>query len=1041
MNPLIGRTEELTALNRALEGVAEGRGGCLILSGEAGIGKTRLIEELRSEAGRRDIRMVNGAALADVNEPFLAFSRALEPEVSEPLFEEHEFKSFTKLFAVNRAGMLVAEASPDVEEDMDADIFAGMLSAVQDFVRDSFDSAGAMKGGLGRLEYGDMKIMIEHGQFLFLTAVFKGAEHADMKGVLKRAVKRIEADERLDLESWSGRMDEVEGVQEEVVLLAETRFRVRRDLEGVKLENERLRISTKVLGHLEELSGGGGLLVILEDLHWADESSLFVTSYLARNIPDKRILLVGTMRPAESDLLGSTIDDLAGEGVLTVLKLESLGSESVRGLADQMYPGNGFPGEFIDKLAAQCEGNPFFVNEMLRHMGEAGSISEGNGGFVLAGEDFSLPGSVQDVVQRRLERLDPNEMATAEYASCIGGEFEWAMISSYGHIKDARGAVERLCASGIFEARGRAVAFSHAIYQDFIYTSIGTRWKAAYHKNLGEYYEAEYRRDPDEVLYELARHFSRSNEFAKALDYCIRAGEKAEGAFAPEQAIGFYSDALDQAGRIRTDTRALALDLQERLGDLQVLVGEFDKAISRFGEAGEKHEEARAKARLLRKTADAYEKISEYDRTVEVVDRALGVVPRGSTEHGRLLTIAGLALTRKGENDRAMERFTEAQTVLEKADGAERELGLLHKAVGGVHWSMGRFSESLECFEKALSAMEAAGDELGVSSSLHNIGMVYTITMEAEKGLEYYQRSLEMTERLGDAYGSAYTLYNMGYSHMLMDHWEEARDYFEKSIGMKRRMGDVRGTVDALVGLGQIHQHWGQLDKALEYHTECLEVRERIGNKFMIEVSTSFVGECYLEMGEHGLAREFFDKALSISEETGNENRLASVRLTVAMLHNERDEPDNALALLDMSERYFTDNPSEYHLHEIYLDRAVAHLKKGEVEAAAGSLEKARPLAKNLSMESHVLRVEGMVRAAAGDWEAAVHSFERAEENYETTGAMSTLAMTLLEHGRALKAKGDAAGAKAVLERAVNILNELCLEIRVDEAGKELEGL
>ena len=211
---LIGREDELKILKNHFQNAVDGKGSTVLLSGEAGIGKSRLLEEFRIFAEEQGVGVLAGAAMADMIHPFLLFSSALEGVLDRPLFHEQEYTSFAEIFAVNRAGLLAAKATPEQEEGLDADIFAGMLSAVQDFVRDSFESAGQERTGLGRLEYGDMKILIEHGEHLFLTAVFKGAEHPDMKNTLKKILREVEDKHGETLDSWSGHVNEMRPVQD-----------------------------------------------------------------------------------------------------------------------------------------------------------------------------------------------------------------------------------------------------------------------------------------------------------------------------------------------------------------------------------------------------------------------------------------------------------------------------------------------------------------------------------------------------------------------------------------------------------------------------------------------------------------------------------------------------------------------------------------------------------------------------------------------------------------------------------------------------------
>lgn len=160
---MIGRENELGLLRNRLAEALDGKGFAVLLSGEASIGKTRLLNEFLIHAESQKIKVISGAAASDSAHPFLVFSKALEGELASPLFVGQKHITFSKIFTVDSSGLLIAEASPETE-GLDTDIFAGMLSAVQDFVRDSFDrdsldGTGQQTAGLGRLEYGDMTIL------------------------------------------------------------------------------------------------------------------------------------------------------------------------------------------------------------------------------------------------------------------------------------------------------------------------------------------------------------------------------------------------------------------------------------------------------------------------------------------------------------------------------------------------------------------------------------------------------------------------------------------------------------------------------------------------------------------------------------------------------------------------------------------------------------------------------------------------------------------------------------------------------------------
>ena len=173
---------------------------------------------------------------------------------------------------------------------------------------------------------------------------------------------------------------------------------------------------------------------------------------------------------------------------------------------------------------------------------------------------------MEDVVQKKLDNLDPDAMALAEYASCIGRLFDYKAAMSVQTVSNPEEVLNKLQNAGIVIIDNDAVEFCHAIFQDVIYKGIGDRWKSSHHLSLGEYYEAAYSSSIDDVLYDLAKHFSRSIKHEKGYEYCYRAGEKAENIFALEQAIKFYIDSLNLLSKAKSidDYQGKTLDLLER---------------------------------------------------------------------------------------------------------------------------------------------------------------------------------------------------------------------------------------------------------------------------------------------------------------------------------------------------------------------------------------------------------------------------------------------------------------------------------------------
>ena len=940
----VGREEELDRLRSAFDDAVEGKGSTMFVSGEAGIGKTRLVEEFVKVAGRKEAKVLSGAAEAMAQHPFLIFSKALGGVTSRPLFREQDTVSFTEIFAVNNSGLLMAKASSD--EGLDADIFTGMLTAVQDFVQDSFDSTGQLKAGLGRLEYGELTILIEHGSRFYLTAVFKGSEHTDMKLALRQALREIEETQGDVLASWSGMEDELVPTQDIISRLAGQRFLVRRSLEGVELTRERVRIADDVLALVKDLASAGPLVLHLEDLHWADESSLFVLRYIARNIRDRGVLLLCTHRPGQSGILESELEGMREEGTCAEIALAPLEAGDVSGLVELVYPDNDFPSSLVENLGGQCEGNPFFVLEMLHQMGEEGNIVESDGRYVLVNEVYSVPTSIEMIVQRRLSTLDVDAMAVAEYASCIGREFDRDIPGSLGSVSDIPGAFQSLETGGILSFTNGTARFTHSLFQDVTYDSISPHWKSLYHKSIGEYYEAAYVNRLDEVRYELARHFSRSREFGKAFMHCIKAAEKAEAAYAPEQAAVFYADALEAMPKVKDVSDERAVALHERLGDAQKLYGDLDPALENFSRARALSKDNTVQARMLRNISKIYESKGEMDTALEYIGMAKETAG-GGLEYGRALVAEGFVYMRKGENPKAIPILHEALEIFEN-EGEKLDIGRALRSIGGMHMNDQNFSEAVEYYDRSLAVAEEINDLEGISAALCNSGLVYREWSQLDTALEKYLRSLEIDERIGDIRGQAGMCNNIGVVYHDRAEFDKALEYLNRSLRIVENMGDAWGQGLLLNNIAQVAYDQGDPDRSLELLDRSLEMREKVGDKRSISSTLNNLAFLHIHRNEIDQARDAAARGLQIAEETEVPTRIGCSQRAMGAVQRELGNHKESEVLLNESREKFDPEHERVEIARTDLELARLYKAMGDTDRSNGILERVREVAKEL---------------------------------------------------------------------------------------------
>src|SRR3990172_2693746 len=297
---LVGRDGEFQQLRQGLEESRAGQGRTIFLAGEAGIGKTRLMDELRVAAKAQGVRVMSGTCFAENLTPYIAYVEAFRDGELEFLFAEEAVR-VEWVYLVDKGGLLLAKAER-AESKVDPDIFTAMLQAVENFVKDSIAREGEA-GSLNALGYGDYRILIEQGQGVNIVAIVTGRENEFLLKDIKDALGKIESDFASVLSGWDGEMASLEGIEVPLQeLLPSDKYE---GLDPAKADPQarRNRLFENIALRLVREAQRGPLLLCLDDLQWADPSTLALTHYVSRNAREAPLLIVGTYR--SEDLLAA----------------------------------------------------------------------------------------------------------------------------------------------------------------------------------------------------------------------------------------------------------------------------------------------------------------------------------------------------------------------------------------------------------------------------------------------------------------------------------------------------------------------------------------------------------------------------------------------------------------------------------------------------------------------------------------------------------------------------------------------------------------
>jgi class 3 adenylate cyclase len=352
-------------------------------------------------------------------------------------------------------------------------------------------------------------------------------------------------------------------------------------------ETERYLLFNAVAGLLGEVAEAVPLCVVLDDLHWADAQSLGLLKHLLRSTEQGALQVIVTYR--DSDLgkdhpLTAVLADLRSLGGVQRIALHGLGADEVAEIMSAVA-GHELEADGIDlavKIAAETDGNPFFVGEILLGLSESGALvfDEASARWSIdTAAEIALPESVREVIERRVERLGGESLEVLRLAAVIGREFDLELLSAVAETDETHllDHLEAAVAASVLDESSDRVGrfrFAHALINQTLYEGLGATRRARMHQRVAQALEERCGADPGEHLGELAVHWrlaAVSVDKAKAAAYALKAGQQALESLAPTEAVKYFADAVDLVGDADTRERCEALiglgDAQRQAGD------------------------------------------------------------------------------------------------------------------------------------------------------------------------------------------------------------------------------------------------------------------------------------------------------------------------------------------------------------------------------------------------------------------------------------------------------------------------------------------
>lgn len=874
---LIDREDELARILAHYQRAQEGNGNLLFIEGEAGVGKTRIVEEFLDEIGRESVHYLYGRGF-EGSGPYLAFSKTLASLDAKGEFGQIEKGKVEQVFLIHDSSLLISHESLGLKGEIDADLLSGMLSVVQTFIRDSLNQT--QDSPIKELRAGENTILIEHGNNMFLAVVLVGRFEEGFRLKTRQVMNQIGDRYGEIAKSWKGESDQFEDIGPYLRFLLKQKL----DYNLVDPNEKRERIYDGVLRTIQSLTISKPVVLFIDDVQWADTASLELLRYITKNTLNNRIFLLGTFRPEDLEEvpggssihpLISTIRKLGSERLYSRIKLKRLNQVGVGKMLDAMFPNNHFHNKLLEEVFRESDGNPFFVEEIMASIIEEGLIYQQAGKWT--NEEFhaiQLPTTVKDVIMRRVGRLDKIHRKIIGYGSVLGLEFDFETIQAIFDKEDEEDLgeyIDNLISYKLIKEVGNdTYAFEHSTIQEVIYSNLSGTIKKVMHQKCGQALEAGSLTETSIDPFILYRHFSQTRDSGRSYRYAILSGERAAELYNFEEAVGYLESALDYLPQaLEADQHIESqLEVLSEIANLQYQRGQFTKTKRVIDTAlplTEGRGDDATRADLLRLVAHSDRELGNYPAAQLSYKQAQELYENMQNTAGLADTLRGLGycLWRYGSFESAVDLYRQAMDLATNL-GDPVLVAQVSIEMGNLYSNKAEIQAAREAYNRAIDILQPLRAAKDLARVLNNLGDSYLVTKEWEEAIRYFERCQEVAEAAGSQYYVAWGLFNAAKAYAMLDKLEIAENNSNRSLQMCEALDDKIGISANLRNYGIIARKRGEFTKAIAAHKKGLDLLDDLNIAFDFALDSRELAETYLEMGDSEGARRVLEKALRI---------------------------------------------------------------------------------------------------------------------------------------------------------------------------------
>jgi len=701
----------------------------------------------------------------------------------------------------------------------------------------------------------------------FIQGVSFGAIAEIPFGPIKELAKHLEMNYRIETKEVLSLLSETE---REVVksLFPDAKYNTEllKDLDKFKLYDA-------FLNFLNLISERKKVVLFIDDIQWADKSSVDLLFYVVRNAP-LQVRFIFSMREGEStkEYIDDFIRQLSRERLVKILELKPFNFSSSSEFINAILQEDVSEG-VLKFLYQKSGGNPFFIEELIKDLYEKGHLVMENRRWVLKNEEFiTVPESIQQVMKNRVQEFENDKVL--EVAACVGHEFspfviEGVLEIGIGEIYDS---IDKAIKKGILEEEGQDFfVFKEDIMRELILSKISQSKKRFYHQRIAQWVEDNKGQvlNAEEII---SKHAYLAQDVEKVVQYAPRVARKAFSQFAYEEAKKFWKYYFE----VEKNRENYIKNLPEYVECLKIK-GDLVEA-EEFLKRVELEFKDLLNSEFFYVVADVLMESGKYQEALDYLDKA----------------IASFDLKEVEQQER------EIEVKLSKGEKVDKEIPLYKYYIekGWCLIKLGKYEDARVILHQVELKLEYLNDYW--KGTLFNVLGVLNLEISSpEEAISYFEKAIEVRERIGDKKGLAASYLDMAIAYSDLGDLDMTLHYYEKAMEVYKEIGYKSGLITTYLDMGVYYFAKRQYENAMQEFQLAYKESYQIGSKDTLALATNNIGSVLRLKYKFKEAEVFYKRALEIAEETGSEDLKLIVYRNLMLTYTKLRDYEMALDMFE----------------------------------------------------------------------------------------------------------------------------------------------